>query len=526
MKRKGKSAPRLNSKGPSFSAITKETARLQAQNTLLREQGRAKQLLLENSLTSLTAGLTGDFPGRDNIASFNPALRANLYAPLTINWTLIMYMYKSHGLVQTMTDVPVLDAFRHGIDIISDDLDGGQQGELLAAFEEEGDLAAIKQAGIWTRLFGGGAIIKNVEDDPARPFDHARMGDKLELYPASRWELGSSQRIPATGKYQFYGQTLDASRVLTIMGKRAPFVIENQLAGWGMSELERTLEDINLFLRVRNVIYELLEEAKVDVYGLKDFTTQLMSPQGTAVTQKRVQNMNQLKSYLNALIMDKDDVYEQKQVGFSGLAEMMKEARIGVASALRMPLSKLFGIASTGFQSGEDDIENYNAMVESEIRAPLRPVVLSVLRDRARMLFKTKNDLDLDFAYRPMRTLTADMDEQVKSSKTTRYTSLFQARVIDSKELGEMLTKENLVPVPIKAEQGLMDPFPAAPDPLGEGEGAQDTPDSAQDGAAVPSSGGGTDPEDPETTKDADKPKGQDGTAKAAKTDKKTVKVR
>ena len=39
-----------------------------------------------------------------------------------------------------------------------------------------------------------------------------------------------------------------------------------------------------------------------------------------------------------------------------------------IAAYLRQPVSKIWGTGSSGFLSGEDDLENYNAMIESEIR--------------------------------------------------------------------------------------------------------------------------------------------------------------
>ena len=38
--------------------------------------------------------------------------------------------------------------------------------------------------------------------------------------------------------------------------------------------------------------------------------------------------MNEMKNFNNALVLDKNDEYDQKQITFSGLAEVMKENRI------------------------------------------------------------------------------------------------------------------------------------------------------------------------------------------------------
>ena len=433
---------------------------------LNNELRRAKQLELKNTLTDLVqAAFT-----QTNLTSFNPILQNNIYAPLTINYNLLMYMYKTHGIIQTALETPVLDALRGGLELHSDELDADDLKDLEDIMENLGVLDTITEAKVWTRLFGGGAIIVNTLGDPESPLTESELRKgKVEFYAASRWELGAPHRV--SDKYLFYNRNIDASRVLTMVGKNAPFTIRWQLNGWGMSEVERMVEDFNAYIRNRNVIYELLDEAKVDVFRFEDFNKQLISAAGTAQVQSRVQLMNQTKNFMNAVVLDKLDEYEQKQLAFSGLAEMMKENRIAMASALRIPMTKLFGISAAGMSSGEDDIENYNAMVESEVRQPLRKVIRKVLELLTLALYGEK--FDIAFKFKPLRILGGVEEENIKTQKHTRYLGLYNAGIIDSKELGEMEQKDNLVSIEIAAASGGRDPFPAPPQPPGGGFGGQ-----------------------------------------------------
>ena len=131
-----------------------------------------------------------------------------------------------------------------------------------------------------------------------------------------------------------------------------------------------------------------------------------------------------------------------------------------IAAAFRMPQSKLFGIPSTGFSSGEDDIENYNGIVESEVRTPMRPVIRKALTVIVQHLFG--DDLNIDFKFKPLRILSGVDEESIKASKSTRYLALFDKLLMNSKEVGEALQKDNLVPIPLQAEQGLLDDHPVA----------------------------------------------------------------
>lgn len=433
---------------------------------------------IQNSMTQLVQSAFA----QTNLTSFLPALTNNIYAPLSINWTLLMYMYKTHGIIQTAIEVPVLDALRGGLVLKSDELGADELKDLEDALEKLGILDTVGTAKVWARLFGGGALVINTEADPMTPLgdDEFAPGKKVEFYAANRWEVSSPHRIAEF--YNFYGRNIHHSRVLTMIGKEAPYILRWQLAGWGMSEIERMLEPFNQYIRTVNVIYELLEEAKIDVYKLENFNAQLASSAGTQLTERRVQLMNQLKNFNRAIVMDMKDDFAQKQLTFSGLAEMMKEARIGIASALRMPMTKLFGLSASGMNAGEEDIENYNAMIESEVRQPLRPVIRKILLLMSRAMFG--QEFDIAFEFKPLRILSAEQEENVKTQKHNRYTQLYDRGIIDARELAEMSQKDNLVSMEIQAAKGNGDPFPAAPgtegDGMDDGEGEDEKKDKGE----------------------------------------------
>ena len=186
-----------------------------------------------------------------------------------------------------------------------------------------------------------------------------------------------------------------------------------------MSELERVVRSINSYLKNQDLIFELLDEAKVDVYQLNGFNTAMLTAQGTRVAEKRVQTANTLKSYLNALVLDTTDKYDQKQLSFNGLSEILNQIRQGVAADLKMPLTKLFGVSAAGFNSGEDDIENYNSMIESEVRSKVKPIVITVLGVICQKLFGFVPD-DMGIEFKSLRILSAEQEENMKNSKFNR----------------------------------------------------------------------------------------------------------
>ena len=228
-----------------------------------------------------------------------------------------------------------------------------------------------------------------------------------------------------------------------------------------MSEIEKIIEDFNLYLRTRNVLYDLLNEAKVDVFMVDGMKELLMTDGGGQKMLSRIATVQQAKNMNNALILDKNDLYEQKQLTFTGIADVMKENQMGIAAALRMPISKIFGVASSGFSSGEDDIENYNAKVESEVRSrirrPLRQVINLMMR------YKWGKAFNFTMKFKPLRVMSAKDEEDIREKKFGRLMQSYDRALMDSKEVGEAMQKDTLVSVDTKAAAGELEDFPEKP---------------------------------------------------------------
>ena len=218
-----------------------------------------------------------------------------------------------------------------------------------------------------------------------------------------------------------------------------------------MSELERVVRSINSYLKNQDLIFELLDEAKVDVFQMNGFNTAMLTPQGTRVAEKRIQTANTLKSYLNALILDTNDKYDQKQLSFNGLSDILNQIRQGVAADLKMPMTKLFGVSSAGFNSGEDDIENYNSMIESEIRSKVKFIVIQVLEICCQKLFGFVPE-DMTIEFKSLRMLSAEQEENMKNSQFNRLIMAVTNNVATPQQFMLGCNNQNLLPFTYSSE--------------------------------------------------------------------------
>ena len=406
---------------------------------------------VNNSLTNLAGALA------TNQLNSTETIQKNLrYGLISNDRMTLSELYVEHGIVQTLIDQPVEDGFSKGFTAKTSQLDEDELKSLEAHIEKIGGYESIINSLKWARLFGGGAIII-IDDgklsDPIKMSTFTKNAN-IKYYASDCWELtkpnfgDNAKNIVDDEKpyYLFYGQKVDPSRVIEVQGKKAPSIKRTQLRGWGMSEVERLVRSVNQYIKNNNVIFELLDEAKVDVYKIKQFNQAMLTAGGTSGVEKRVQLSNEIKSYLDALVMDTEDDYQQKQMSFSGLGEMLSQIRMGVASDMKMPITKIFGVSSAGFNSGEDDIENYNSMVESSVRKPSLPLINEIYSLEAYRLYGVEID-DFDFEFPSLRVLNAEQEENVKNQKFNRLQSSFDMGLIDVTTFKESINKANLLPV-------------------------------------------------------------------------------
>jgi phage-related protein (TIGR01555 family) len=453
-----------------------KNAEIKKLDTKLKELNlKLKNINLENQdkvFMNTLSSLVSTLSTTSQLSSSDTIITKNNYSFISNDRSTLSYAHKTHGIVQTLIDQPVEDGYRGGIEIKSEQLDEDNVKDIYNWMTKNNILETFKNAIKWTRLFGGGGIVINTIGKSDKPINEESINEDtpLEFYDVDLWELNSQLIQTGSAKgvnnsirppyenilevpYVYYDVKLHKDRVLKMNGKKAPSFIRPILRGWGMSEVERLIRSINQYLKNNDLIFELLDEAKIDVYKMKNFNTLLSvkNSTGTEKVRKRIELSNKAKNYQNAILLDNEDDYEQKKIDFKGLSEILKDIRIGIASDLKMPLTKLFGISSAGFNSGEDDIENYNSMIESEIRRKYDCHLIEIIKLICQKLFQFIPD-DLRIEYKALRILSAVEEEDVKNKKFERANILYQQGVISLDEFKQIINTDGLVSIDLQSE--------------------------------------------------------------------------
>ena len=421
-------------------------------------------------------GTQTSFAGVGNGDAIQPlssanTLMSNLRYYLISNFRQILSQcYVEIGLVKTIIDIPVDDAIRGGVEIKSKQLDEQEIKKLSNELEYKKDFMKLAESAKWERLFGGSGIIVLVDDqDPESPLDIESITEETDLRFRSvdMWELfNTEQNVLDDGEgdplqpeeedfeyYNLYGHKIHKTRVITMKGRPAPSFIRPRLRGWGVSEVEHLVRAINQYIKAADLTFELLDEFKIDVFKFKNLVSTFLSANGKEKVDKRVAMANERKNYQNAIVLDSEDDWDHKTINLTGIAETQQSIRKQVSSEMRIPVSKLFGSSDgSGLaNSTQDDLENYNAMIESSVRSQIKYPLMNMIQLRCQQLFGFIPD-DLEIEFKPLRVLSAIDEETVKTQKFAR---LIQAKAdgsITVQEFRSAINKGALMDIILDAE--------------------------------------------------------------------------
>ena len=393
---------------------------------------------------------------------------------LSMQYQLITFLYKTYGILGKVVDVPVDDAYRYGgFDIEADTINEKELAELEHELKINNDIEQLKQARKWARLFGGAALIcldGTKREDLKEPLKLAK-DMPVEFIPVDRWQLtyDKANILETGGKWyltssygnlaDYSGQEIHPSRIKILRGKRAPFMIEQMVNFWGISVYEQIFQDMNQLFKSRDVLFELLDEAKTDILKLEKLESAISNNAAMRALQKMVDFISRNKNYKSQITLSTKDEYEQKQMSFSGFEGILREIRIMMAGSANMPVNKLWGEGVTGFGSGEDSLENYNSLVEGEVRAADYDTLLWMLKIRCYQLFGREVE-DINIDWKPLRVLSSTEQQNIDTQKLDNVMKLYDRQLLNPQEVMEILKKEKVLIHDTEALKGKLNDMP------------------------------------------------------------------
>lgn len=233
----------------------------------------------------------------------------------------------------------------------------------------------VREAMMTARLYGGGAIyISTGTSAPDKPINEESEQIKtLVVFTPQTLQPEDPVRDISSEYYgvpEFYSIVDDgnsnrvrihASRLAIFTGRFVPFDYATaQNKGWGDSVLMKSWDDISKATEMLANINSLVYEAKIDVLKLAGFADLLRESGGDNIITKRLLMQVAMKGINGALVVDREDEYDQKSANFGSLPELIGKFMEVVSGAVGVPVTRLFGRAAVGLSgSGDGDERIY-----------------------------------------------------------------------------------------------------------------------------------------------------------------------
>lgn len=300
--------------------------------------------------------------------------------PLTARQNEIEAMWSDNWVVGKVCVKRAYDMVRRWREINSNDL-SAEDLEKIEALERKFKLKEIiEQACIWASLYGGVGILIVTDQPTEIPLAENQQLRRLVLlhrnkisgYGALNDDI-LSDNFGRSDYYQINGlQQVHYSRLIIVNARPKALSVENHI--WGESDLEPVYRTLKRYDVLSENIGELVTESKVDVFKMTNLTNALASGRENEIASAMA-SVQAIKSTTNSLLIDSENEYEQKELSFTGLKDLLVEFRNAVAGAADMPVTILFGQSAAGFASGAEDIQNYHEAIHGLQESRIRPIL-------------------------------------------------------------------------------------------------------------------------------------------------------
>jgi uncharacterized protein len=336
---------------------------------------------MNDSLRSVVAGL-GD-PMRDKMA-------LTTYGLQVIDDYQLAAIYKSNWLGRKIVDIPAMDSIRKGRDWQADQ----DQIELIEAEEKRLDFwRKLLEVKVKARLWGGAALfIGTGEQNLMEPINVERMGKGgikyltvLSRRDVTAGPIEQDVLSEFHGRPSYYEVTganamvrIHPSRMAVFVGAPHGDSLLNMGVnqGWGDSVIEAVYSAMKNADATAANIASLVFEANVDVFRIPDFMASLSDPSYAQRLIDRFMLAATAKGVNRALILDKDEEYERRQVTFAQLPEVMQSFLQMAAGAADIPVTRLLGMSPAGMSAtGEHDMLNYYDRINSIQTLEMQPAL-------------------------------------------------------------------------------------------------------------------------------------------------------
>lgn len=400
-----------------------------------------------DSIRSLVAGL-GD-PTRDKAA-------AAYYGCQYITDEQLLNAFRSGWLAKKIVTIPAQDATRKGREWQATT----DQIELIEAEEKRlGFWGKLYDVQVKARLWGGAAILIGTGDsDPSQPLEPESVGkggikyltvlSRREIVAGQIDQDALSESYGRPRDYQVTGSvnmaTIHPSRLAVFVGAphADPLMVSGPNHGWGDSVIESVYEAMRNADTTAANIASLVFEANVDVFRIPEFMHGLADPNYEQRLLNRFALAATAKSINRALILDKDEEYDRKQITFASLPEIMQSFLQMVAGAADIPVTRLLGQSPAGMSAtGESDMKNYHDRIQSMQAMEITPAIWRLDECLIRSALGSRPP-EIFYSWAPLEQMSEKELAEIGKSNADTAAVLVNTGLFTPEELRKVVTSQ------------------------------------------------------------------------------------
>ena len=296
--------------------------------------------------------------------------------------------YRGDWIARKVVDIPAFDETRAWRNWQAEQ----DQIEAIEAEEARHSIQSkVAAARVRARLYGGSALYLGVDrGTPGEELDMRRVakGGLKYVHVLNRYEILPGEieldpQSPLFGEPKKYTLTtgtkasvdIHPSRVIRFVGAGLPDR-NLMLDGWGDSALQAVDDAVRHAGSAAAAIAALLQEAKVDIIKMPNLMEGVATEEYRGKVIERFTLANTAKSMVNAILLDGEEEWSQKQVSFTNLPEVLNTYLQIASGAADIPATRLLGQTPGGLQStGESDLRNYYDRISAGQNLSLRPAL-------------------------------------------------------------------------------------------------------------------------------------------------------
>ena len=265
-----------------------------------------------------------------------------------------------------------------------------QVDEWKTALEELDFWCTLRRAAIFSRLYGGGALVLVVDDGQTSPEAQSLPLRKDRIRRVEAVKYTDRRRLTRVlgvdGLWRLEpvrgGESaimIHESRLVFLGGADTDDEMREQLDGWGFSVLQRCYHVIRDHAAAWASVSLRLQESSYSKTVIKGLARMLASGQEDAV-KSRLELLNYSRSAAKTIILDSEEAYQRDIDNLTGIDDVLTVYQSRVAAAAGMPVTKLWGTSARGLNAtGEGDADDWARQVQvfrnSYLQTPLEVVL-------------------------------------------------------------------------------------------------------------------------------------------------------